>query len=690
MIDLKTIQAYFKAVPKRYYNYLGALMGVILLLLMIALGVIISKRDGLLQKALKQAKDKALQDYAVSLSIGDASFSGLRTVEFNGVSLTPVHRDTLAKLKHLEVSVKILPLITGKIKLSSVETDQAVLHFIKKDSVSNYDFILKPNKDRQNKSSVEDTIQNLHLGRMAERMLNGVLYKIPDNLRLRNFRLSYIDDSLKQEVYIPRADMEDGTLSSDIEMDQGKALWHLSGDLHPGKKELFFRLTAEKGVVELPLIEKKFGLSVSFDTLETHLKRVEKVKEESLRLGGSWKVSNLRIHHWRIASNDVVVPKANMDALMLIGNNDLTLEKTSRVKLGALELRPFARYRIRPSRTYALGLDIPEVSAQKALDAFPKGLFTSLEGMQVDGKISYAFSLFLDEQAPDSVQLSSEMKEDGFKIKQWGATDFSKINRPFIYAPMEDGKAVRNIIVGPKNPDFTPLNEISANLRNAVLTAEDPSFFSHEGFVPKAIKASIATNFKERAFKRGGSTISMQLVKNVFLNREKTLARKIEEMLIVWLIEHHHIVSKERMFEVYLNIIEWGNNVFGISEAARYYFLKRPDQLDVGESIFLASIVPRPKTGIYRFDSDGIPRSFLRGYYRLIGGLMARRGLIPADSTQSYGFYSVTLRNAVRSEPMEQDSLLSPVMDVEKELEEAKKLLEDLFSTENQANESRD
>src|SRR5699024_10541060 len=133
---------------------------------------------------------------------------------------------------------------------------------------------------------------------------------------------------------------------------------------------------------------------------------------------------------------------------------------------------------------------------------------------------------------------------------------------------------------------------------------------SHEGFVPKAIKASIATNFKERAFKRGGSTISMQLVKNVFLKREKTLARKVEEMLIVWLIEHNNIITKERMFEVYLNIIEWGNNVYGIGEAARYYFLKDPAQLNVGESIFLASIVPRPKSGLYRFDANGVLKSF--------------------------------------------------------------------------------
>ena len=87
----------------------------------------------------------------------------------------------------------------------------------------------------------------------------------------------------------------------------------------------------------------------------------------------------------------------------------------------------------------------------------------------------------------------------------------------------------------------------------------------------------------------------MQLVKNVFLNRNKNFARKLEEALIVWLIENERLTSKERMYEVYLNIVEWGPLVYGIQEASAYYFNKRPSQLNTEESIFLASIIPKPK-----------------------------------------------------------------------------------------------
>jgi hypothetical protein len=101
------------------------------------------------------------------------------------------------------------------------------------------------------------------------------------------------------------------------------------------------------------------------------------------------------------------------------------------------------------------------------------------------------------------------------------------------------------------------------------------------------------------------------------------------------------------MFEVYLNLIEWGKNVYGIGEAARYYFGKRPSELTLGESIFLANIVPRPKKGLYFFEGDGSLSTSLRGYFKLIGGLMARRGYTSRD-TNAYGFYGVYLKSSLR------------------------------------------
>jgi hypothetical protein len=244
--------------------------------------------------------------------------------------------------------------------------------------------------------------------------------------------------------------------------------------------------------------------------------------------------------------------------------------------------------------------------------------------------------VFLDSSNPDKVQFESALAKDNLKIIKYGKTDLSKINSPFVYTPYEKGKPMPSRIIGPQNPDFTPLENISINTRNAVMTSEDPSFYTNHGFVEESIRRSIATDIKEKKFKRGGSTISMQLIKNAFLSREKTLARKVEE-------------TKNRMLEVYFNIVEWGRNIYGISEASHYYFGKSPSELTLGESIYLASILPHPKTGLYSFLPDGSLRPSLQNYFNLIGKLMAGRGWTEADST-GYGYSSVRLKPSLRQD----------------------------------------
>jgi hypothetical protein len=274
-------------------------------------------------------------------------------------------------------------------------------------------------------------------------------------------------------------------------------------------------------------------------------------------------------------------------------------------------------------------------------------MFDALDGIQVSGKLNYALNFYMDASKPDDLQFDSRLSKDNFRVVKYGKTDLTKLNSPFVHTPYERGKPMSPHLIGPENPEFTPLEQIAPSLRNAVMTAEDPSFYTNHGFVEEAFRKSLVTDFKTKKFKRGGSGISMQLVKNAFLSREKTLARKIEEILIVWIIENNRIMTKNRMLEVYLNIIEWGRGIYGISEASHYYFGKSPSELTLGESIYLASIVPYPKGGLYAFQPDGTLRPGLHGYFNLIGRLMAGKGLTQRD-TSAYGFYTVRLREGLR------------------------------------------
>lgn len=667
------IKEYLKKIHPKHIKIALIVLGTILVVLAIALGVIYNKRESLLQQALQQIKKQAQTDYDLYVKIDKAYFSGFSTVTFEGFRVVPNQREQLLGIDYLDVTVKLWPLLSGDVKVSALNLHDASLSFVKKDSLSNYDFLFK-----QKKADTTQRGTKMNLAELANKLINSVLYKIPENMKLANFEASYVDDSAKQIITVPKAIIDDGDLSSTVKINGNEAVWHVLGRVRPSKKQLYFKVYAEGKAVELPVIKKKYGLTLKFDTLETDLRKVT-MNGGELQISGGWAAKNLVVQHWRIAEQEIVIPQGHIDAKVLVGENYIGLDRSSEVKIKKLSAHPFGKITFKPHRTVELGVEMPEIDAQDMFDSFPHGMFDNLEGIRVSGKLKYHLDLFVDLDNPDSVRLTAGMDKKGFRINSWGKTNLAKINTPFTYIPYEDGKAMRSIDVSPNNPNFTPLNEISPNLRNAVLTTEDPSFFSHKGFVIDAFKMSITANLKAKAFKRGGSTISMQLVKNVFLGREKTLVRKIEEILMVWLIENNQIVSKNRMFEVYLNIIEWGRNVYGIGEASRFYFGKHPSQLNVGESIYLASIIPKPKTGLYPFQYDGHLKPYLGGYFRLIGGIMARRGLVPRDSS-SYGFYNVTLREALR--PARPDTLQVDTVKpdiLEEELKEAKSFFERLF-----------
>jgi monofunctional biosynthetic peptidoglycan transglycosylase len=148
-------------------------------------------------------------------------------------------------------------------------------------------------------------------------------------------------------------------------------------------------------------------------------------------------------------------------------------------------------------------------------------------------------------------------------------------------------------VVGPRNPRWTPYGAIPAALKKAVVASEDANFYSHEGVDYEAIREAIKTDWRKGKFVRGGSTITQQLAKNLFLTREKTLIRKVKEIVLARRMDD--ALSKSRILELYLNVVELGPMVYGVGHAAHYYFGKRPSALTVRECAFLASMLPGPK-----------------------------------------------------------------------------------------------
>ncbi|HYH55833.1 MAG TPA: biosynthetic peptidoglycan transglycosylase, partial [Anseongella sp.] len=361
-----------------------------------------------------------------------------------------------------------------------------------------------------------------------------------------------------------------------------------------------------------------------------------------LEIKGSWGIQGLLLNHPGIAANDIALESASIKAVMRAGRNWISLDSTSTASMKEIKFHPYLKYTLSPQKIYEIGVHSEDMEAQAFFDSFPEGVFETLEGMKVKGRLSYHLDFSLNDSIPDSLKFSSRLDQHDFEVLEFGKVDFRKINQPFVHRPFNDGEALTSFLVGPSNPDYTPYGEISDYVKDAVNTAEDGNFFGHQGFNEEAFRRSIALNYKTREFERGGSTISMQLVKNVFLDREKTIARKLEELMIVWLIEHEQLVNKQRMYEVYLNVIEWGPDIYGIGKAARFYFSKHPSELSLAESIYLASIVPSPARFAWHWNGDGSIRSSRHWYYKLIRDIMLQKGWITEAEAGNY-FYGLRL-----------------------------------------------
>jgi len=148
-------------------------------------------------------------------------------------------------------------------------------------------------------------------------------------------------------------------------------------------------------------------------------------------------------------------------------------------------------------------------------------------------------------------------------------------------------------VLGPRNRNWVPISAVPPSLKKAVIAAEDANFYAHEGVDYEAIREAIKADLQKGKFVRGGSTITQQVAKNVFLSREKTISRKVKEFVLARRLDD--TLTKSRILELYLNAVELGPMVYGVGHASRYYFGKTPSDLTVRESAFLASMLPGPR-----------------------------------------------------------------------------------------------
>jgi hypothetical protein len=596
----------------------------IIALLFIALFLI---RQPILNYVIEKAKTKVKQKFNATLVVGAASFNGIQEICIDDVALIPSNGDTLFTLKHLSAQIRISKLFVGKVTTRSLIAQGVSITLVKKDSLDNYSSFLKSDSKKENQESNNSIGLNQRFASVYEK-INDVFN---EEITLENFHLSYQKNDVSESLDLPLLNFDGEKFNSSLVMSskEGKSEWQIVGTANASEGEYDFSMVRKSAnACALPFVDLYDGFKFCFDKANIRLKA--DISEDDVPFSVIFSMDNFLVNHWRISPENVVVPAIAAQFNLNFSEDSIYTASPTFFSLNKLLVNFQSTY-ARGKKGYITlnaGFDAPQ--AQALFDALPQGMFSNFVGFKADGGLNYALRFHLPFDNPDLLDFDSKLSPTKFTVSNWGNGGITKLNSSFSFAAMDGSRLVRSFLVGPENPSFVPLPNISPYLQNCVLTSEDPSFFNHGGFVEESFKQSIATNFRKGRFVRGGSTISMQLVKNVFLSRNKTISRKLEEVLIVWLIERNRLVSKDRMFEVYLNVIEWGPNVYGIGEAANYYFEKSPAALNLQESCFLSSIIPHPKYYKSAFDSSGTFSNSMKNYYKIITNRLVIREKITA------------------------------------------------------------
>jgi hypothetical protein len=362
--------------------------------------------------------------------------------------------------------------------------------------------------------------------------------------------------------------------------------------------------------------EGDFGLfDVGMASLSTRSHLVLSGDGKTLSVDGETKVRSLSIRSAALSDE----PVAGLElAVRLKGDLDLDGARAriveGEVDLGAIRLIARGDYERTGDGHHVRGtFDLPLTGCQSMLDATPKGLVPKLQGMRLAGSYGLRGRVDVDTSRLDRGFLLDWDAANTCRIVEAPpAVSVERFRGPFHRTAYDaEGRPV-SIETGPGTVDWAPRSAISKFMETAVLTTEDGAFRRHHGFDHEAIRNSVRENLRQRRFVRGASTISMQLAKNLYLDRGKNLSRKLQEAVLTMYLEQE--LTKDQVLELYLNVVEFGPMIYGVGPAARYYFTTSARDLSLGQALYMSSIMPNPK--VQHFAAGGAVAPAWTSYLR--------------------------------------------------------------------------
>lgn len=354
--------------------------------------------------------------------------------------------------------------------------------------------------------------------------------------------------------------------------------------------------TLEGGPVPLSLLGFRDGQLFLHKTDSATLRGHGKLTlGEPVRVDVSVDVEHVGVEHPRISNVPIDDVSFGLDFRGTLSNRHEIVVEDAKLRSGELVVQLHGGLARGPEPADLIGnaaLDIAHVSCEGLHQAVPKALAPRLADFRFAGDFAFSASVAFDTRTLDDLVL--DVRQMGIcravATPEWARR--SHFEGEFTHTVYDPEGNPRDETTGPGTGKYTPIDRISPFMQVAVLTSEDGGFFHHHGWSKSAMRRAFIANLKAGRFRQGASTISMQLSKNLFLSRDKTLARKLEELVLTDYLEQ--TFDKPEMMELYLNIIEFGPDVYGITDAAHYYYGREPEELQLAECMFLASLLPSP------------------------------------------------------------------------------------------------
>jgi hypothetical protein len=327
-----------------------------------------------------------------------------------------------------------------------------------------------------------------------------------------------------------------------------------------------------------------------------------------LSVTGDFAVRKVGFDWWRLAPRPIENLSLGGKVELNVVENDGSMSlKFPGLQLGEATMDVLVEATsLRDKPTVHVRAEMPKQDCGKALHAIPPAMLSTIGEIEAKGEVSWLVDLAVPLQNVYKATLDLQLDDATCEVLKFGTIDLQQFAGDFTRPVNENGEMLDghdtehpNVPVGPLSESWAPLAELPPWVPWSMIATEDGSFYKHRGLRPTLLLRAIRLDLDYGRFVYGGSTITQQLVKNIFLTRAKNLARKFEELLIVWQMEH--ALPKDRILELYVNMIEFGPKIYGIQRAAQTYFGKDAKDLSPLETSFLAANKPCPRCGWARF-----------------------------------------------------------------------------------------